>query len=102
MLSLLLIHFIARYFASLAYVYKKNIFVFSIIGILSYLAGSFLGGYISSLFKPVKPISVMNAILEVAGGIKVTFIVYTIMYLILKNNNEVNKPTNANSTKDSN
>ncbi len=44
MLGLILIIFIGKYFSQLANEYEKNKWLFAIIGVLTYYAGTFIGG----------------------------------------------------------
>lgn len=49
MLGILLIYFLGKYFYELAVTFEKNKWLFAILGVVSYYAGTFLGGTILAL-----------------------------------------------------
>lgn len=46
MLGIILIYFIGKYYYDLAKEYQKNHWLFAVIGVVSYYAGTFIGGLI--------------------------------------------------------
>jgi len=46
MIGIILIYFIGKYYYDLAKEYQKNHWLFAVLGVLSYYAGTFIGGMI--------------------------------------------------------
>jgi hypothetical protein len=86
MLGLLLIYFIWRQFASLAYTYNKSKWGYGILGVVVYYAGTFLGGICVGLLRPdlVYNDAPGNTFLIALAGMAVGIFIDIILYLILQ------------------
>ena len=88
MLGLVLLYFIGRYFYRLAEKYKKNKWLFAIIGVATYYAGTFVAGIILALLNEFLGLSIdwdndlLLSVLALPFGILATYALY---YFLNKN-----------------
>ena len=69
MLGLLLLYFIGRYFYDLAGKHEKNQWVFAIVGIVAYYAGTFFGGIALVIIIEIFELANLDEFNERAFGI---------------------------------
>ena len=89
MLGIILIIAIGNYFYKLAREFDKNVWLFAILGIVSYYAGTFLGGIIIGLFIGLSGGEVAadgDAFLFGLMAIPIGLLSCYFFYRILKNN----------------
>tara|TARA_B100000678_G_C18148717_1_gene477963 strand:- start:133 stop:453 length:321 start_codon:yes stop_codon:yes gene_type:complete len=95
MLGLLLLYFIGKSFYNLAQKHGKSKWGFAILGVVTYYAGTFIGGLAIGLMAPTFVMNTEDIIIGlIALPIGVAFC--ATLYFILKNNWE--KQTNAHVT----
>lgn len=86
MLGLLLIYFIGKAFYDLADKYEKSKWVFAILGVVSYYAGTILFGVVAALIDNGNWILRQNDIVIMVVSIPIGLITCSILYFALKHN----------------
>lgn len=94
MLGLLLIYFIGKYFHDLAIKYNRNKWLAAIGGVVSYYAGTFIGGLLIGLFYELviyESIDSLNSIVLNLMALPFGMLICYVTYTILKNHWKKNR-----------
>ncbi len=86
MLGILFIYFIGKYFYQLAEEHQQNKWLFAILGVVTYYAGTFIGGIILGLIGMLFAIEIDwdNTIMTTVAGLFFGIITTYIFYVLLK------------------
>jgi hypothetical protein len=85
MLGILFIYFIGKYFYDLAIFHKKSKWLFTIFGVISYYAGTLLGGFLLGLFSVLFSIeidwnnNILISVLAIPFGVGTSYLVYILL-----------------------
>lgn len=102
MLGIILIIFIGKHFFKLAESYNKNKWLYAILGIVSYYAGSAIGGIIIGLLSELFGwyLDFDNNLILIAIAIPFGLGTVALFHYLLKKNFEQNKPEPIQSIED--
>lgn len=103
MLGFVLIYFIGKYFYDLALQYGKNKWLFAILGVVSYYAGTIIFGFSLGIIMELTgnySILEANDILLSLMGIPVGVLTVWIFYTLLKNSWKKAKPNESSALLD--
>lgn len=102
MLTIILIIFIGKHFIKLAEAYNKNKWLYAVLGVISYYAGSIIGGVIIGVLSEVFGwyIDWENTLLMTLIAIPFGLGTVALFHYLLKKNFELNKPEPIQSIED--
>ena len=102
MLGIILIIFIGKHFIKLAEAYNKNKWLYAVLGVISYYAGSVIGGVIIGVLSEIFGwyIDWENTLLMSLIAIPFGLGTVALFYYLLKKNFEQNKPEPIQSIDD--